>query len=91
MVVENQYDRLQFQQGLDKLMVWSAEWQMLFNVAKCHIIHAGRGNNGYQYTMNGRALHEVESEKDVGVLLHKSFRPSLQCDNDGLSWLRKPT
>ena len=47
MVVENQYDRLQFQQGLDNLMEWSAEWQMLFNVEKCHIIHAGRGNNGY--------------------------------------------
>ena len=60
-------------------MDWSLEWQMLFNVEKCHIIHAGRNNHGYQYSMNGRILDEVESEKDVGVLLHNSFRPSVQC------------
>ena len=29
--------------------------------------------------MNGRTLDEVDSEKDVGVLLHKSFKPSFQC------------
>ena len=29
--------------------------------------------------MNGRILDEVESEKDVGVLLHNTFRPSIQC------------
>ena len=79
MVVENMHDRMMFQQGLDNLMEWSNEWQMLFNVEKCHIIHAGRNNNGFQYTMNGRTLDEVDSEKDVGVLLHKSFKPSFQC------------
>ena len=79
MVVEDNDDRLTFQQGLDNLMDWSLDWQMLFNVEKCHIIHAGRNNHGYQYSMNGRILDEVESEKDVGVLLHNSFRPSIQC------------
>ena len=29
--------------------------------------------------MNGRSLEAVESAKGVGVLLHKSFRPSLHC------------
>ena len=29
--------------------------------------------------MGVRVLEEVEFEKDVGVLLHRSFRPSLQC------------
>jgi len=79
MVVENMQDRLRFQEGLDNLMVWSSDWQMLFNVDKCHIIHAGRNNNGFDYSMNGSTLAEVDAEKDVGVLLHKSVRPSIQC------------
>ena len=79
MVVECEEDRAKFQQGLDRLMEWSTDWQMLFNVDKCHIIHAGQSNNTFEYTMGGRVLEVVEVEKDVGVLLHKSFRPSLQC------------
>ena len=79
MVVENEDDRQLFQKGLDSLMEWSEDWQMLFNVEKCHVIHAGRANKNYQYTMGGMSLKEVDFEKDVGVLLHKSFRPSLQC------------
>ena len=79
MVVESETHRQLFQEGLDSLMKWSVDWQMLFNVDKCHVIHAGRSNNNYQYTMGGKVLKEVDYEKDVGVLLHKSFRPSLQC------------
>ena len=73
MVVESEADRQLFQKGLDSLIEWSEDWQMLFNVEKCHVIHAGRQNNNYQYSMGGLMLKEVDYEKDVGVLLHKSF------------------
>ena len=79
MVVETDADRMVFQQGLNDLFQWSIEWQMLFNVDKCHVIHAGKSNNGFEYTMGGKVLEEVEFEKDVGVLIHRSFKPSLQC------------
>ena len=79
MVIESEEDRSRFQLGLDNLMGWSKDWQMLFNVSKCHVIHAGRGNQQFEYFMGGRILETVESEKDFGVLLHKSFRPSLHC------------
>ena len=79
MVVETEEDRKVFQQGLDALMEWSREWQMLFNVEKCKVIHAGVRNQGFKYEMGGRELEEVEFEKDVGVIMHKSFRPSMQC------------
>ena len=55
-----------------RLMEWSVEWQMLFNVDKCHIIHAGLNNSNCEYSMGGRVLEVVEFEKDVGVLLHRS-------------------
>ena len=55
---------------------------MLFNVDKCHIIHAGLHNKHCEYSTGegwGGMLELVEFEKDVGVLLHKSSRPSMQC------------
>ena len=32
------------QQDLDALFVWSTQWQLVFNVEKCKIIHFGRNN-----------------------------------------------
>ena len=39
----------------------------------------GSKNSNYNYTMGGRVLDVVDSEKDVGVTIHKSLKPSLQC------------
>ena len=41
MVVETQEDRDKFQAMLDSLAEWSTDWQMLFNVDKCHVIGPG--------------------------------------------------
>ena len=51
----------------------------MFSTSKCHMIHLGRGNKKYQYVMGGQILETVETEKDVGVLIHESLKPSLQC------------
>ena len=79
MVVENDDDHARFQAALDNLNTWSHDWQMLFNVSKCKIIHMGNKNSNYKYRMGGRVLDVVDSEKDVGVTIHKSLKPSLQC------------
>jgi ribonuclease P/MRP protein subunit RPP40 len=52
---------------------------MLFNSSKCHILHLGGRNAEYEYTMDGTALEVVEYEKDVGVIVHRSLKPSMQC------------
>ena len=79
MVVETEEQRDILQAGIDRLELWSKDWQMLFNTSKCHMLHLGSKNKEYEYRMGGRALDKVESEKDVGVLVHKSLKPSLQC------------
>ena len=79
MVVETEQDRQLFQRGLDNLVQWSIEWQMLFNVDKCHVIHMGRKNHEFSYNMGGRPLEAVNFEKDVGVMIDSSLKPSLQC------------
>ena len=79
MVTETEQDRQLFQRGLDNLVQWSIEWQMLFNVDKCHVIHMGRKNHEFSYNMGGRPLEAVNFEKDVGVMIDSSLKPSLQC------------
>ena len=46
MVMENEDDTKVFQQGLNSLISWSVERQMLLNVDKCKTIHAGAKNPG---------------------------------------------
>ena len=42
-------------------------------------MHIGRSNPCFNYTMDGKDLIEVSEEKDVGVIMHASLKPSLQC------------
>ena len=83
-VVENEEDQKRLQQEIDNLCKWSEDWQMLFNAGKCKVLHFGKKNPRYSYTMGGYApagtvlVSDVE-EKDVGVLVHQSLKPSKQC------------
>ena len=79
MIVETEQDRLNFQAMLTSLEKWGSDWQMLFNMDKCHIIHAGRKNPKFQYNWGDSDLVETESEKDVGVMVTANLKPKLQC------------
>ena len=79
MVVENQEDKEKFQTMLNNLARWSDDWQMLFNVDKCHVIHAGKKNPEFVYDWGTGNLEVSEEEKDVGVMITKTLKPSLQC------------
>ena len=82
--VVDEADREQMQQCIDKLLEWADNWQMEFNSSKCKILHVGNTNPRFTYTMGGYApggalLESVEKEKDIGVLIHESLKPSYQC------------
>ena len=57
-------------------MEWSEEWQMKFNVNKCKVMHLGYNNTSYEYSMNDEVLIDTEEERDLGVTIHKSLKPS---------------
>jgi hypothetical protein len=38
-----------------------------------------QGNPGYQYMMDGQVLQETECERDIGVNIHHTMKPSAQC------------
>ena len=78
-IVRGERDRKRFQESIDRLEKWSRDWQLLFNVSKCKIMHGGRQNAGHRYTMGGRELEVTRVEKDVGVLVEDTLKPTMQC------------
>jgi len=72
-------DRQRLQDCLDALMEWAAKWGMAFNTAKCKVMHIGRQNPRYPYTMGGDTLATTDSERDIGVLVRSDLKPSDQC------------
>ena len=55
------------QKDLTRLMEWSEEWQMKFNVNKCKVMHLGYNHPSYEYSMIGEVLIDTEEERDLGV------------------------
>ena len=72
-------DVLNLQQCLNRLVTWADTRGMSFNIDKCKVMHVGRNNTQANYTMSGVQLKETVSERDIGVKVHQSLRPSLQC------------
>ena len=70
-------DGLKLKKDLQRLIRWSVEWQMQFNVKKCKAIHIGKKNIEYEYSMNGVVLEVVEVEKDLGVLISHDLKTSM--------------
>ena len=67
------------QDDLNSLCQWSSDWQMLFNIGKCVVLHIGHGNPEAEYWMDGRVLDSVQEAKDLGILVNRSLKPSSQC------------
>ena len=74
--IESQADREKLQNSLDSLTMWAEEWGMKFNIPKCKIMHIGHKNPRYDSTMAGEGLTVVEEEKDIGVTVSSSLKPS---------------
>ena len=83
-VICNDEDHKKMQRDIDKLLEWAETWQMEFNSGKCKIMHFGRTNPGYRYYMGGYApggtvLKDVNEEKDIGVIVSNTLKPTAQC------------
>ncbi len=69
------------QSDLHNLCKWSKDWQMVFNEAKCSVIHFGHTNGKANYIMNGHGtlLETTNSERDLGVIISNNLKPSMHC------------
>ena len=43
-IIKGNVDKQQLQDDIDKLIMWSEKWQILFNFERCKCLHAGHGN-----------------------------------------------
>jgi ribonucleases P/MRP protein subunit RPP40 len=77
--VNNDEDCLRLQEAIDNLVSWSKKWGMQFNVKKCKVVHFGRTNQCYEYSMDGEKLEVSEKERDIGIEIHQSLKPTKQC------------
>jgi ribonuclease P/MRP protein subunit RPP40 len=77
--VEKDEDRARLQEALDKLCSWAAKRGMVFNVAKCKVMHMGSRNPGFSYTMNNQTLDSTAEERDIGVTISENLKPAAQC------------
>ena len=77
--IESIDDCQSLQVVIDKLCLWASEWQLYFNVDKCKVLHMGRNNPKFQYKMANHPIQSAESERDLGIIVDCTAKPSLQC------------
>ena len=78
--IRDQEGAERFQSDIDRLVDWADNSEMQFNQGKCKVMHLGKNNPRYKYTIKGIQMAEMESEKDLGVWIDSSLKPSLQCE-----------
>jgi len=52
---------------------------MEFNTSKCKVLHIGRGNQQFQYELNGHVLSSSKDEKDLVVIITDNLKSSSNC------------
>ena len=66
-------DCLTLQEDLTSLGQWEADWQMKFNVAKCHSMRVNRYQHHKQilfdYSLHNQTLENVQSAKYLGITI----------------------
>ncbi|BHF69028.1 hypothetical protein SprV_0301206900 [Sparganum proliferum] len=80
-VIRTEFDEERLQADLTRLEKWSQDWLLPFNVAKCNVLRVGRTRSLSRrvYHLNGVPLQEVDAQKDLGVWVTASLKPSLHC------------
>ena len=77
-VTDNLLQCENFQKQLDGLSSWADIWQTSFNLDKCVVMHLGNNNPNHTYFLNGTELKTTICEKDIGVYMQPSLKPSVQ-------------
>ena len=66
-------DCLTLQEDLTSLGQWEADWQMKFNVAKCHSMrvtqHQHHKHILFDYSLHNETLENVQSAKYLGITI----------------------
>ncbi|BHF70960.1 hypothetical protein SprV_0401401300 [Sparganum proliferum] len=91
--IRSDADRYALQDSLNRLNSWSARWFLNFHVDKCVILRlrtrrTSKEDDSFQYVLGGQPLSNVVEQKDLGVLMTSSLKPSSQCQRAAKSAIR---
>ena len=78
-VVETEEDAKGMQRIVDELSRWAKKWEMQFNADKCKVMHHGNRNPCATYTMDGVELGVTKEERDLGIRVTDTMKPTRQC------------
>jgi len=59
---------------LRNLVLWPTDWQMLFNIDKCKVMHLGFSNPQTKYVMDATQLQDISEERDLGVIVNADLK-----------------
>jgi len=72
--IRSDEDIANLQSDLYKLVSSYKEWQLLFNIETCKVMHIGYDNMKAEYLMDGVELRHVNQEKDLGVIISEELK-----------------
>lgn len=49
---------------------------MFFNTDKCSVMYNGRNDADHEFELCGKRLEVTTDEKELGVIMHNSLKPS---------------
>ena len=66
-IIKEELDALMLQSDLFKIHSWTREWLIQLNIDKCKIMHLGRRNTAFNYTINnGSSIQSLHNELRLG-------------------------
>ena len=69
--INNTEDNLCLQRAIDDMFLWTQQWLLKFNKEKCKVLHLGKNNPNYKYSIGTEdekiILDTTDLEKDLGV------------------------
>nr|VZI34677.1 unnamed protein product [Spirometra erinaceieuropaei] len=80
-VIHNAADVDHLQANLNRLEVWSKRWLVPFNISKGNFLQlsTSRASSSRTYFLHGTPLQQVDSQKELGVWITSSLKPTLHC------------
>jgi len=78
-------DSLSLQNDIDSAFRWASTWLMQLNPTNYKVMHLGKRNPNLNYSVPNQEnttrlpLESTSHERDLGVIISSSLKPSLQC------------